>query len=211
MIITTTLQANQAEEYQEESDFFRLLDTVGPVQIIFYSAGREVSRAEDVGEGYAEKFNGGTFDKIRILSTTTQSVHFVTRLGNEVAYDKPPTGSITGSVTVTNFPGTQPVSGTVAVSNQPAVQGAFIQAQKTVTNVSTSILAARAARRYLLIQNNDAAGIVYINLTGATAAAASGIKIEPGGSYEVQGFCPNAAITAIGSIASNANVIAVEA
>lgn len=194
MIITTTLTANQAQEYTERSDFFRLLDTTGPLDVIFYKEGREVSRAEDVSEGYAEKF-GDSFDKLRIESPTTQSVHFVTRLGNEVAYDKPPTGTITG---------------TVAVSNLPADRGAFTQTQRTVTNASAQMLAANASRRYLLIQNKDTAGIVYVNLQGSAATVANGLAIEPGGSLELQGYVPNGAITAIGSIASNANVISVE-
>lgn len=210
MIITTTLTAGQAQEYTERSDFFRLLDTTGPLSVIFYKDGREVSRAEDVGEGYAEKF-GGEFDKLRIESATTQSVHFVTRLGNEVAYDKPPTGTISGTVAVSNFPATQPVSGTVNVGNLTAFTGAFTQAQKTVTNASSTLLAAKSNRRYLLVQNNDATGIVYVNLQGSTATTANSFKIEPGGSLELDNFCPSGAITAIGSIASNANVVTAEA
>jgi hypothetical protein len=72
------------------------------------------------------------------------------------------------------------------------------------------VLAANANRRYLLIQNNDTAGIIYVRLDGGAATAATGIKIAAGGSYECAGYVPTGAITAIGDIASNANVVAVE-
>ena len=181
MIITTALTAGQAQEYTETADFFRLLDSTvstTDVTVIFYRAGVEVSRAEGVGEGYAEKFNAGTFDRIRIQA-------------------RPPTGQVT-------------VSGSVTVGNFPADRGAFTQTQRTVTNASAQMLAANASRRYLLIQNKDTAGIVYVNLQGSTATVANGLAIEPGGSLELQGYVPSGAITAIGSIASNANVISVE-
>ena len=97
--------------------------------------------------------------------------------------------------------------GSVAVTN---ISGAFANAQATVTNASTQIKAANATRRYLLIQNNDAAGDIYVRLDGTAATIGTGVKIPAGGSYELQGFVPIGAITAIGSIASNANIVAVE-
>lgn len=124
------------------------------------------------------------------------------------------------TVAVNNLPAVQ----TVAVNNLPAVQvahvdnfpadpannGAFTNAQKTVTNISAQLVAANAARRYLLIQNNDTAGIVYVRVDGTAVVTGFGIKIAPGASYELQGFVPTGAIHAGGSIASNANVVVVE-
>lgn len=97
--------------------------------------------------------------------------------------------------------------GNVAITN---VSGAFTQSTKTVTNISASMIAANAARRYLLIQNKSASGDIYLNLAGAAATVADGVKIAAGASYELQGYLPTGAIFAIGSIASNAEVIAVE-
>lgn len=188
MKVDTTIQAGAVLEFFEPGDFFRLMEAADPVTVRFYLQGKEASQAQNVGEGYAEKFRVGTFDRVQIESATTQAIQFVIRLGQDVAYDKSPTG-------------------TVVLSGE---QGAFTQAQKTVTNASGQLLAANAKRRYLLIQNNDAAGFVYLTLDGGAATTAKGIKIEPGGSFECAGFCPSGAIFAIGSIANNPNVIAVE-
>ena len=128
------------------------------------------------------------FDRIAITSATAQTIQVATRLGNEVSYDTPPNGQ----VTVTN------------------VNGPFTNTQVTVTSGSTQIDAASTARRYLMIQNNDVLGDIYVRLDGVAATLTTGIKIPAGGYYEVTGFVPNGAITAIGSIASNANVVIVE-
>lgn len=188
MKIDTTIQAGTVLEYFEPGDFFRLMESTDPLDVRFYYQGKEVSEANNVGEGFAEKFRVGTFDRVQIESATTQAIQFVIRLGADIFYDKPPTGA----VVVTN------------------TSGAFTQAQKTVTNASAQLLAANAQRRYLLIQNNDAAGAIFVTMDGSAATTANGIKIEPGGSYECSGFCPSGAIFAIGSVANNPNVVTVE-
>lgn len=189
MYQSLTLAAGVAVEFVDQADFFRVLDAATPdLTLIFYRNGKEVGRALNVGSGYAEQFRGGSFDKLRISSTAGGVVNFVTRLGNDIRYDKPPTGN-------------------VAVTN---VNGAFTNAQVTVTNASTTIDAASPLRRYLLIQNNDATGDIYVRLDGVAATLLTGVKIPAGGSYEITGYVPNGAITAIGSIASNANVVIVE-
>lgn len=188
MNIDTTIQAGATLEFTELSDFFRLMASDAPVTVRYYEGGAEVARAENVGEGYAEKFGGQGFDRVSIYSATLQTIQFVTRYGNEVSYDTPPNGQ----VTVTN------------------TAGAYTQAQATVTNANAQLIAANAARRYLLIQNNDASGDIYVTLDGTPATTAKGIKIAPGGSLELAGYCPIGAVFAIGSIASNANVVTVE-
>lgn len=86
----------------------------------------------------------------------------------------------------------------------------FANAQKTVTNASGQLLAANAARKYLLIQNNGS-GDVFVRLDGGVATSATGVKLlAGGGSLELSTVVPSAAITAIGSIASNPDVLAVE-
>lgn len=197
MLNTITMTAGQRLEFHEQGDFFRILKASETVKVEFYARGKEIAEAEGVGAGYAEKFDLGQFDRIVINSDTDQTVQFVTRLGNVVQYDAPPVGNVT-------IVGTQPVE----VTN---TGGAFTQQQTTVTNASGQVFAANAARRYLLLQNNDPAGFVYVNLSGAAATVGNGIKIGPGESIELQGYAPTGAINAIGSIASNANLVAVEA
>jgi hypothetical protein len=190
MLITATFAPNESKEYSEENDFFRVLEANGLLTLIFYFNGKEVSRAENIKEGFAEKFLTERFNKVLVTNkqATAQDIQFVARLGHEVEYNKTPVGD----VNITN------------------TTGAFGQSQKTVTNTSTQLLAAKPERRYFLIQNNDASGDVYVTLDGTAATTAKGIKIAAGGSYECQNFNPSGAIFAIGSIASNANVVTVE-
>lgn len=186
MHVKTTIGAGNRIEFTEAADFFRMLNAQQTVTVEFYNNGAKIGEAIEIGTGYAERVPGG-FDRIAITSATTQTVQFVTRLGGDVRYDQQ-----TGAVTVTNN------------------NGAFTQTQSTVTTTSGQLKAANASRRYLLIQNNDAAGDVFIRVDGATATTANGLKIAAGGSLELATFVPTGAITAIGSIASNANVIVIE-
>lgn len=189
MHITTTMSAGQRLEFFGEGDFFRLMAATASVDVSYYYNGAEIAEASGVGAGYAERFMNRKFDRVAITSATAQTVQIATRNGNEVFYDTPPVGN-------------------VAITN---IRGAFTNAQATVTNASTTINAANASRSYLLIQNNDATGDIYVRLDGGTATTLTGVKIPSGGSYELTGFVPTGAITAIGSIASNANIVIVEA
>lgn len=99
---------------------------------------------------------------------------------------------------------------TYGVTSLTGQQGAFTNSQKAVTNSSNQLLAANANRRYLLIQNNDPVGIIYVRLDGGVASSSTGVTIQPGGSYELQGYVTSGAITAIGSIPSQSNVVVVE-
>lgn len=184
MLLTTTIQAGATLEFYENGDFFRLLECNNPVTLRAYHMGAEVVNAEGISEGYAEKF-AEQFTSIKITSATTQTIQFVTRLGNVVSYDAPPVGA--------------------------ALNGAFTQAQKTVTNASGQLLDGNGSRRYILIQNNNASGDIYITLDGSEATVAKGIKIAADNAYELQGYVPNGAINAIGNLASNTNVVIVEA
>lgn len=196
MYQSQTFAAGVGLEFQEPADFIRILEApAADLELIFYRQGAEVARAQNVGDGYAEKL-AVPFDKVRITSTGGGLVEFVTRLGAQVNYDKPPTGAVS-------------IAGTVNV-NAVGTQGAFTSAQKTVTAASGQLLAANAARRYLLVQNNDSTGVVYVNLEGAAATTTNAVRLLPGESLEIAGYVPSAEITAIGSIANNANVVAVE-
>lgn len=87
--------------------------------------------------------------------------------------------------------------------------GLFTHAAATVTTASGLILAQNIARRYLLVQNKDFAGNIWVHTGNAAATQANGIKIAPGGSLELTAFCPTDNIYAIGDIASNANIVVV--
>lgn len=117
------------------------------------------------------------------------------------------------SVTIYVGRGTRMVSsqvgGSVNVSSLPSPAVPVTQAAVTVGVASAQILAARAARRLLLVQNNDATANVYLNLTGAAAAVAGGVKIAPGGSLLLDVATPSEAVTAIADVATAANAVTV--
>lgn len=75
--------------------------------------------------------------------------------------------------------------GSVAVTN---VNGPITDSQKSVTNADQVLLAANANRRYLMIQNNSAAGVLRLALDGTAATATKGKRIQPGQNYEMQGY-----------------------
>ncbi len=187
MYVKQTINAGQRLVFSESCDFFRLLAAQGVVNVEFYKSGAEVAEALEVGAGYAERIATG-FDLLAITSTVTQTIQFVTRQGAEVRYDTPPNGN----VTVTN------------------TGGAFTQSAATVTNTSGQLRAANIARRYLLIQNNDATGDIFVTVDGTAATSAKGIRLQAGASLELTSYVPTGAIAAIGSIASNPNVVIVE-
>lgn len=188
MHLTFNINAGQRVEFYERGDFFRLMDSSGPVSVEYYFNGKEVAEAVNVGEGYAERFLQGGFDRFAITSAMAQTIQIAAREGGEVWYDTPPVGNV--AITNTN--------------------GAFTHASHTVTTTSGVLKNANPARRYLLIQNNDATGFVYVRFDGVAATTANAIKIEPGGSLELSNFVPTGEIEAIGDIASNANVRTME-
>lgn len=183
-----TINAGQPVEINQRGDFFRLLGSINSdIQVDFYRNGKEVAEATNIGGGYAEKF-GEFFDRVVIKSASTQPISFTIRLGNEVYFDAPPTGAV----------------------NVQNVRGPATQAAATVTTASAQLLATNAARRFLLIQNKDPAGVIWLNFAGAAATQANGVRIGPGDSLSLEAWVPTGAIFAIGDIASNANIVTVE-
>lgn len=103
------------------------------------------------------------------------------------------------------------LNGNVGIStNRVATSAAFANTAATVTNASAQLLAANTSRQYLMIQNKDAAGDIYINFGAGAATTVNGIKIPAGGYFEWFGCVPTSAVQAIGSTASNTNVLTVQ-
>lgn len=85
----------------------------------------------------------------------------------------------------------------VAITTNKIAVGAYAQTSPaTVAGVSTQLLAANALRQYLFVQNNHPTEPVYLNLAGAAAAVAGGLKLLPGDSYECDGAITVAAVNA---------------
>ena len=193
MLLTLTFTAGQRVEFSEPADFFRLLTdtTSSEFDLQLFSHNAVVSEAFGVRTGYSERMvDGKQFDRFSIKALSATTLTFVTRLRSVVTYDQPPNGNVTVTSVINN--------------------GAFSQAQATVTNVSAQLVAANPQRRYLMVQNKDAAGSVFVNLAGAAATEANGILIEPGGNLELSARCPTGALFFIGDVATNTNVVIVE-
>lgn len=98
------------------------------------------------------------------------------------------------------------VAGSVTLAN-----GALTQTRHTVTNANSAVKAANTSRRYLLIQNNDAAAVLRVTVNGGAATAAQGFRIGAGDSLELATFAPTAAINCFtetaGSGANNIEIV----
>jgi hypothetical protein len=130
---TIVLQAGAPQEFFEVSNFFRILAATSPFTVQFYNAGRLLAEAVDVMEGYAERFDIGTFDRVRLVSPLTQTVQFVQRLGNTVSYDKAPVGDV------------QVVGGLMQVSETPPLPTHFWGSGATALQASPMVVFLPAA------------------------------------------------------------------
>lgn len=97
-----------------------------------------------------------------------------------------------------------------AGAQSPVVSSTCTTTSVTVTNASQALVAANGLRRWIMIQNNDGAGNVFLAF-GSTAATTALIKIAPAANITFSSVgIPTQTINLIGSIASNANVAIVE-
>jgi hypothetical protein len=103
--------------------------------------------------------------------------------------------------------------GGVSITGVLPVRGnaALTSTARTVTNAAANLLGGNSARTYLLIQNKDSAGRIWIAFGGA-ATQANGILIPPGGfvEWDGSGTVPTGAVSAIGDLASNTNIVTLE-
>lgn len=173
--------------------FFTILNCTNPVSIQLFKSGRRldlgtitaISAGIEIG-GMAE---GVEFD--RVVVTTSASDTVTIGIGNgQARYNR-------GAANIN-------------VLQNRVAQIAPANTQKTVTNVTVQLVAANANRQYLLIQNKDPGGDIYINFGAGGATIANGLKIGAGGAYESDNAVATNAIQVIGSIASNANIVVVE-
>jgi hypothetical protein len=96
----------------------------------------------------------------------------------------------------------------IALNSAP--RSSFAQSLKTVANTTGQLIAANSARSYLLIMNKDTSGTIYLMFGLSAATVANGLPLGPGQSYELNSNISSDAVQAIGSIASNTNVLVIE-
>lgn len=183
--LNITFLAGQRIQLELIGNYIQLLETSSGVDIDFMRDGGVFAQALNMEFGFASKPEK-KFTALAFTSAGAQTIKIAVGAGD---------GSYNRN------------SGVVQIIGQ---QGAATQAQKTVTNASGLLLAANAARKFLYIENNDAAGDIFVTIDGGAATIAKGKKIPPGGYWMFDTWSPSAAVYAIGSIASNANVVAIE-
>ncbi len=184
-IVSVTFAAGESRLFHLSGSYFELIDASSTVDVILTDV-NGAQRGRMLAAEASFNLKNTDFDTIQLTSATAQTVRFAFGSGEA---------------------GTRRAAGSVNIAN---TAGAFTQAQATVTNASGQLLAAKANRRYLLIQNKDASGDIYVTLDGTAATTGKGLLIAAGGSYECQGYVPTGQVFAIGSIANNANVVTVE-
>ncbi len=182
-IYTFQLAANQTYRLQVQGHYFKLISTTGIIDVQ-----AKFGRLEGMltGQGLEKT----PFDDLIFINSSGADNTVKVLVGDENFID-----AFTGNMTI--VAGKQPQS------------SSFVNAQKTVINVNAELLAANAARQYLIIQNKDLYGKIYISF-GAAATVGNGLEIGPGGAFELPGAISTQQIFSIGSIAANTNVVTVE-
>lgn len=206
-IYTIILAANGTSSQLVSGRFFKILTCTGSLNVT-----SDFGRLEGIGTGQGVEKTPFNYLTLTDVSGATNTVKIV--VADENFIDTNAAVSISGlaNVSVTNTPNVS-VTNTpnVAVTtNKLAQSGSFANTQKTVTNASTQLVAANAARQYLLVQNKDATGNIYLNFGAGAATTLNGILISAGGSYELDNIQSTQAIQAIGSLATQSNVVVVE-
>jgi hypothetical protein len=102
------------------------------------------------------------------------------------------------------------MSGAIAISeNKQTISGLFTNTAATVTNASAQLIAANPLRQYLLIQNNDTSGSIFLEF-GSAATLTDGLRLGPLEAFEMATTQSSQSIFAIGSIASNTKIVIVQ-
>lgn len=194
--ITLKIAVGEKRDFAIRGDTIRVISsTTGGVKTYFETKGGESSFYLEVGE--EATFNDLNFFSIEISHDAGVEQTLVLAVGEGA---KIGSAKVSGAVTIT--------SGSVTISTLTPTRATGANTNPAVTNVSAQLVAVNASRSYLLIQNKDAVGNIYINF-GAAATVANGIKIPSNGSFELNCNVLTAVINAIGDIASNNNVVVV--
>lgn len=167
--LSIAIAAGQTIEFNIGGTYFHLLETASGVDIDFKQAGAIFASAINMEAGFFSAPQNG-FDSISFTSAAAQTI--------KVAIGK---GSGGYNRTI----------GSVQLTGQ---QAPFVQGRVNLTNANQTIIAADLTRRYLMVQNNDAAAIMRVKLDGNAATAAQGFRIQPGGYMELAGYACNGAI-----------------
>jgi hypothetical protein len=161
---TILITAGQTIRMDFGGDYFHLLETTAGVDIDFLKNNSVQSTASNMEFGFFSQPKEG-FDGIALTSATTQTVKIAVGYGAG-GYNR--------------------TMGSVQITGQ---QGAFSAIAHAVSSTATTLIAANPYRKYLLIQNQDAAVTV-----GVSIGAGAYINLAPGDSYELAAYCTSDSI-----------------
>lgn len=196
-IITVPINAGETKVLHVAGEYFEVIEAVDPLDVFLYHPSGGQSSAIQAVAGVYLRIG---YKEVQIKSQTAQTLRVM------VAEKEGGTRRQSGSVVVTNVPHVV-VDTLPAVSISDAKNGAFTNAAATVGTSSGQLLAARASRRYLLVQNNSDTATIFVRLDGTAATNTTGVKLAPGASLELAAWCPTGAITAISDTAGTPVVV----
>jgi hypothetical protein len=182
--LSSAFAAGETRSFNVSADYFELTDAPsgGVTVVLSDRSGAQLTLIKNSGAGIYVR--PGRFEVVQITSTLAQDVGWIIADGDA---------------------GTRRLAGAVSIVDTVTLIGA----PATVTNVSGSLMAANPSRKYLLIQNKDPVGRIWINF-GAAASQATGVLIVPGGAFELDAKITGQEIFAIGDLASNPNIMRVQ-
>lgn len=204
--LTVALDAGQTRNFKMSGTYWEIISGAADIDTVeFFDQNDSFQDSfQGVREGIYRNAPFAGFSVTNGATSQTIKILFGSGSGGNRAAPVSGTVNIGNTVEVT-----QVLGDTFSVAPSPASTPA--QVAKNVTNVSANLLAAKADRKYLLIQNKSATGTIWINLAGAAATQANGIRLGPGDSFTQEGNrIIVGAITAIGDIAANPDVITLE-
>ena len=182
-IYTVTIPANGSLNLLVQGQYFKLMGVTGAVNVT-----ADFGKLEGLVFGQGLENTPFSYLLLTDVSGANNTVKIL--IGDENFID-----GVTGNMAI--------------LANKQPQSASFSNVNNNVTNASAQLLAANTARQYLLIQNKDSAGTIYVTF-GAAATVANGVYIAPGGAYELTGAISTQPIFAIGSIANNPNIVTVE-
>ncbi len=163
-------------------NFFRIRTATAGIDVEFRRAGKKLAENLVSATSAEWAYPEGGFDQVIVTSSGNQLVEFDIYAGRV---------------------GSDAVQGNVSLITGPA--GAHVPAAVAITNASAVILAANAARKYLLIQNAHASDTLWVRCDGVAAAATPACLAIPAGGVWEPPFVPTGEIRGIRSVASGGN------
>lgn len=159
-------------------EYFKIMSATFPVNV-------KASFGELSGLTAGQGLENTRFDSLMIQNTSASANTIRIFIGDENFID-----GMTGNVGITSI---------------VSARDTYSQATYTVTPTAANAISA-GARDYLLIQNKSSSGTVWVNF-GTTATQANGLRLSHGDVWESGISCPQGAVSCIGDIASNPDVL----